>query len=204
MKVNKIFAGIQGEGSETGTPTIFIKLSGCNLKCEFCDSKYHTEFTEMDFDEIYEQIKTYNIKHITFSGGEPTLQNEELVNFIGKKLLDYTIAIETNGTIVATPSYDKIVISPKKQGINLTTLKYYSEIPIATFMFVYENGKDLWWEKVIKECSIPKNKIYIMPEGETKRKQLKKMPEVMKYCLKKGYKFSARLHVLAYDTNRGI
>ncbi len=204
MKINEIFSASQGEGPEVGTPTVFVRLSGCNLLCKFCDTKYHTEGTEMSCDEIFDEIKTYNIKHITFTGGEPTLQNEELVDFIGKKLLDYKISIETNGTIIATPSYDKIVISPKKQGLNLTTLKYYSEIPIASFKFIYENKKDLWWEKVIKECNISKNKVYIMAEGETKRKQLKKMPEVIEYCLRKKYKFSPRLHVLAYDTKRRV
>lgn len=204
MKICEIFPAVQGEGPEAGTPTVFVRLSGCNLKCAFCDTPYHINGIEMDFDEIFDDIKKYNIKHVTFSGGEPTLQNAQLVEFISKNLYDYKISIETNGTIIAAPSYDTICVSPKKQAISISTIQYYSEIPIATFKFVYESKDELWWEPIIKECNIEKRKVYIMPEGATREEQLKKMPEVIDYCLTKGFKFSPRLQVLAYDTKRGV
>lgn len=70
------------------------------------------------------------------------------------------------------------------------------------FKFVYESSK--WWEKVINKLHIPQNQVYIMPEGKTRKEQLQKMPGVIEYCKLKGYNFTPRLHVLAYNKKRGV
>lgn len=204
MKVNEIFRAVQGEGKEVGTPTVFVRLSGCNLNCEFCDSKYHVEGDEMEFDELEKQIKSFDIKHVTFTGGEPALQNTELTSFIGTRLNGYITSVETNGTMIVSPVFDNITISPKKQKINDEVLKYYAELPNTTFKFVYENANDRWWEEVVDRNELPKDRIYIMPEGATRTEQQKRMPEVIDYCIEANVKFSSRIHILAFDDKRGV
>lgn len=96
MKVNEIFYSLQGEGYFTGVASTFIRLSGCNLKCPFCDTQ-HEAFTEMSEEEIAEAAARNPGRHVVITGGEPTLQLNarltRLLHSIGKE-----IQIETNGT----------------------------------------------------------------------------------------------------------
>ena len=73
MRVNEIFYSLQGEGAYTGTPSIFIRLAGCNLRCPFCDTK-HESYKVLTKEEIMAQIANFTAKHIVFTGGEPSLQ----------------------------------------------------------------------------------------------------------------------------------
>ena len=98
MKINEIFYSIQGEGKWTGLPNIFIRTSGCNLRCSFCDTTYaYDDGKEMSIDEISSQISKYPCKYICITGGEPLLQKEilNLIDFLIKR--NYKICIETNG-----------------------------------------------------------------------------------------------------------
>lgn len=115
MRLNEIFYSLQGEGFYTGTPSVFIRFSGCNLKCPFCDTK-HQNFTEMSEDEIVEEISQYPAQHIVITGGEPSLQLTEsfvaLLHDNGK-----FVCVETNGTNVLPPNVDWITLSPKKHFV---------------------------------------------------------------------------------------
>lgn len=96
MKVNEIFYSIQGEGTFTGTPAIFIRFAGCNLKCDFCDTE-HQPYQELTEDEIIAEIKKYKASHVVLTGGEPTLQITR--SFVDKLHEEGKfIQIETNGT----------------------------------------------------------------------------------------------------------
>ncbi|MBD5250127.1 MAG: radical SAM protein [Barnesiella sp.] len=115
MKVNEIFYSLQGEGRFTGTPAVFIRLSGCNLRCDFCDT-YHDEGVEMTEEEIAGEVSGYASRHVVITGGEPTLQlNSRLVNMLhdaGK-----FVQIETNGTRRLSEdlalTLDWVTVSPK-------------------------------------------------------------------------------------------
>ncbi len=120
LKVNEIFQSIQGEGYRAGHNSIFIRLSGCNLSCSFCDTE-HNKYREMSLEEIYDIIKLYNCNWIVWTGGEPLLQliPEHLLFFSTK---GYRQAIETNGEMVpnalATLSLlEHISISPKTNAV---------------------------------------------------------------------------------------
>jgi len=100
MKINEIFYSLQGEGKWTGRPNIFIRTSGCNLRCSFCDTTYaYYDGKEMSINEILSQISKYPCKYICLTGGEPLLQNEilDLIDALLKK--DYKIYLKTNGSI---------------------------------------------------------------------------------------------------------
>ena len=74
MRVNEIFYSIQGEGYYTGTPSVFLRLSGCNLRCTFCDT-LHGHYDDLSENEIMQEIEKYgSVKHIVVTGGEPTLR----------------------------------------------------------------------------------------------------------------------------------
>lgn len=116
MRVNEIFYSLQGEGLHTGTPAVFLRLSGCNLKCPFCDTK-HESFTEMTEEEIVEKVSAYPSRTIVITGGEPMLQlNASLTRLLHKA--GFTIHIETNGSrlIPEGAEIDWVTCSPKDGG----------------------------------------------------------------------------------------
>jgi 7-carboxy-7-deazaguanine synthase len=100
LKVNEIFYSIQGESSFAGWPCIFIRLSGCNLRCSYCDTQYaYEDGNEMDIEEILERISGYNCRLVEVTGGEPLVQKKtpDLI----RQLLDkgYKVLLETNGSM---------------------------------------------------------------------------------------------------------
>lgn len=111
MKINEIFYSLQGEGYHSGMPAAFIRFSGCNLHCPFCDTQ-HESGVEMAEEEIVAEVKRYPAQLVVVTGGEPALQlTESLVDAlhgIGK-----TVAVETNGTLALPDNVDWITLSPK-------------------------------------------------------------------------------------------
>lgn len=111
MRVNEIFYSLQGEGFFTGVPSVFIRLSGCNLQCSFCDTD-HQPFTDMTEHEIADMVAQYPAKHVVVTGGEPSLQlTASLVDLMHK--LGKEVAVETNGTHGLPENVDWITLSPK-------------------------------------------------------------------------------------------
>ena len=100
LVVNEIFQSIQGESSHAGIPCTFIRLTGCNLRCSYCDTTYaYDEGIEMSLETIIKQIEEYGCKNVCITGGEPLLQKSvpELIRQLS--LLDCKICIETNGSL---------------------------------------------------------------------------------------------------------
>ena len=100
MVINEIFYSLQGEGNWAGLPNIFIRTTGCNLRCSYCDTKYaYDSGEEMSIETILDNISIYPCKYICITGGEPLLQNEimNLINALLKR--KYYICLETNGSI---------------------------------------------------------------------------------------------------------
>lgn len=101
---------LQGEGKNTGKQVVFIRLSGCNLKCAWCDTQ-HKPHTIMSCEQILAAIARYNCKSIILTGGEPCIHDlTSLINLL--KQNNYWIGIETNGT-KNVPLVDYIAVSPK-------------------------------------------------------------------------------------------
>lgn len=110
-KINEIFYSLQGEGFYTGTPSIFIRFSGCNLRCPFCDTD-HEQGTLMHDDVIMWYVCQYPVSHVVLTGGEPGLQIDrnliDLLHEAGKY-----VCIETNGTCALPRGIDWVTCSPK-------------------------------------------------------------------------------------------
>ncbi len=98
--VNEIFYSIQGESSYAGRPCVFIRLTGCNLRCSYCDTQYaYDEGDELDISEILERISTYECPLVEITGGEPLIQKDtpELISSLIER--GHEVLLETNGTI---------------------------------------------------------------------------------------------------------
>ncbi|MFC6720249.1 7-carboxy-7-deazaguanine synthase QueE [Halobacteriaceae archaeon SHR40] len=117
LPINELFYSLQGEGKLTGTPSVFIRTSGCNLRCWFCDS-YHTSWEPtgawMTLDEIVEEVESFDAAdHVVLTGGEPMIHDEcaTLLDELSER--GYHTTVETNGTIYHDTSIDLASISPK-------------------------------------------------------------------------------------------
>ena len=112
-KINEIFYSIQGEGFFTGTPAVFVRFSGCNLDCDFCDTQ-HQQGEMMSKEEIFAKVAQYPSKHLVFTGGEPGLFIDfDFVQFF--KNAGYFVQIETNGTCPLPENIDWVTCSPKEK-----------------------------------------------------------------------------------------
>ena len=110
-KINEIFYSLQGEGYYTGTPAIFIRFSGCNLHCPYCDTD-HSEGRFLTGPEIFEEVEKYPSQYVVLTGGEPSLFiDRDFV--ISLHSLGKTVAIETNGTHPLPDNIDWVTLSPK-------------------------------------------------------------------------------------------
>ena len=111
MKINEIFYSLQGEGFWTGTPAVFVRLSGCNLHCSFCDT-LHESGQPMSEEAIVETVTQWPARHVVITGGEPSLfltpTLVERLHAAGK-----FVAVETNGTHPLPDNVDWITLSPK-------------------------------------------------------------------------------------------
>jgi len=118
LPINELFESLQGEGVLAGVPSIFIRTSGCNLRCWFCDS-YHTSWEPthawMGLDEIVDRVDSFDADHVVLTGGEPLIHDDaiSLINRLADR--GYHITVETNGTIAPPPetAIDLASISPK-------------------------------------------------------------------------------------------
>ena len=112
MRINEIFYSLQGEGNFTGTPAVFIRFSGCNMRCSFCDTK-HESFKEMTEEEIISTVNKYPASHVVITGGEPGLQlNKTLIKLLHES--KHFVQIETNGTLPVPTGVDWVTCSPKE------------------------------------------------------------------------------------------
>lgn len=149
MKVNEIFYSLQGEGRYTGTPAVFLRLSGCNMRCWFCDTQ-HEEGEDLTEEDILQRVMAYPTRHIVITGGEPLMQlNAHLTSLLHEA--GYFIQIETNGTLPLPEGVEVnwITCSPKRdvKGNKPLPLRLQR---IDELKVVYEHeGQDLSaWEDI--------------------------------------------------------
>ncbi len=208
IEVNEIFHSIQGEGPNTGKPAVFLRLSGCNLRCKWCDTKYAwKKGKKMTTDQIIQKIKKYFCKHLVITGGEPLLQQDALKELL-KKLKSYTAELETNGSIACwiIGLIEQINCSPKlkNSGVVSYPLKIKPDRKtIYKFVVTTESGigrsrpQELnEIKRFIKKYKIPKTSVYLMPEGTSRTPLLKRSKWLVERCKKEGYNFSPRLHIM--------
>ncbi len=158
-KINEIFYSLQGEGAHTGVPSVFVRFSGCNLKCAFCDTRHH-DGVEMTDEDIARTVSEYPGEWIVLTGGEPSLWiDSEFIRYL-KAATGKRIAIETNGSRALPEEIDWVTVSPKN-GFDGAG-DYMIKTKKADELKVVDLGQDL--EQYFKyPCVSPSTKMYLQP-----------------------------------------
>ena len=205
MKVSEVFCSIQGEGPQVGMVTNFIRLSGCNLSCDWCDSKYAQKGKEMSIQQIIESLNSH-CRNVVITGGEPFI-HKDLYTLI-KSLSNYNIYIESNGTIFDSRliGIATFIISPKLEFLNddyVSVLKKWSIH--STFKFVIETVDDFDHARFLCERLEKFDDVYFMPKG-TEEEQLKKNMLSLAKLIKDiapWIRLSPRLQIYLWGNKRG-
>lgn len=209
MKINEIFFSIQGESKWAGLPNIFIRTTGCNLRCTYCDTKYaYNNGTEMNIKEISKNIARYPCKHVCITGGEPLLQDEinDLITALLKK--GYNICLETNGSINIESFSDKksLMISldikcpsskmhEKMDFNNISLLNEHDQLKI-----IIKDKKDYNYAKNIIKKYKPKCTVFFQPVWGTNSTNL------AEWILSDGLnvRLGLQLHKILWGHKRGV
>ena len=213
-RVYEIFYSLQGEGQFIGVPTIFVRLTGCNLRCSWCDTTYaYGEGNKMSVTDIIKKIKEYPTQMICLTGGEPLLQDcEDLISKLSN--MNYFVVIETNGTqdITKYQEFGGVFISmdvkppssntpdfdncSKTNWNNLGALRATDQVK-----FIIDDIKDYDFAKNVLSMHKPKSIVYFNPKGGVNGKKLAKwllrdkLPNV---------RLGIQLHKLLWGSQRGV
>ena len=211
MKVNEIFFSIQGESTYAGLPFVFVRLSGCNLRCNYCDTEYvRDEGIEMTMDAVLEKLCKFPCKRVEITGGEPLLQDETFP--FAELLLNagYKVLLETNGSRLLKGLDREIVkvvdVKTPESGCGgsflMENLKYLN--PQDEVKFVIGGIEDYRWSKMFVEDNIPGNGVKVLFSPVFGRFSSE---ELVSLILKDGLdvRFQLQLHKVVWeDGKRGV
>ncbi len=223
MKIAEIFYSIQGEGSLAGVPSVFVRTSGCNLRCVWCDTPYtswHPEGDDMTLEAILKRFDHYpQAGHVVLTGGEPMIapQVVDLTKLFRERRLHITI--ETAGTVFKPVVCDLMSISPKlahstpagpwqepheRLRIQPDVLRrLMSEYPYQ-LKFVVSSPDDLQEiASLLDQLEADRSKVMLMPEGIDPATLRERAAWLAEICKREGFRYSPRLHVDLYGNTRG-
>ena len=215
MKINEMFYSIQGEGPDIGMPAVFIRTSGCNLNCSWCDTN-HEDGVNMSNEEIISDVLNVqeyrDVPNVVITGGEPLIQPgiTELILELSRKRI---VHVETNGTIflpriigfckvIVRPKLAEAASTPDVQEYMLSLSKW---VRYATFKFVVNSTYELLSVAQLIEDIKPKYPVYIMPRcteaNEMKTKLLALTELIKRKC--PSARIAPRLQIFLYGNTRG-
>jgi 7-carboxy-7-deazaguanine synthase len=228
MRIAEIFHSIQGEGLLAGVPSIFIRTSGCNLRCHWCDTPYASwkpEGPEMSIEEILKKLTEWNCDHVVLTGGEPMIAPDlpELATVLKKQKKHITI--ETAGTILpngipcdlasispklsnSTPSPERDPAWAKKHEATRLQPEVIAEwirkYPVQ-LKFVVSSENDLVEIKDLlsRLPPVPLHQILLMPEGIDVKTLAARSPWLVDICKREGFRFCPRFHIELFGHTRG-
>jgi 7-carboxy-7-deazaguanine synthase len=154
LRVNEIFYSIQGEGSRAGEPSVFVRMTGCGLRCSYCDTEYaFYEGQDQPINEIIDKVESYNCNLVELTGGEP-LEQEGVYSLIDELLLrDYEVMIETGGHIDISHVDRRVkrIVDLKTPSSGMMKRNRYENIDYLTkhdeVKFVIGSREDYEWSK---------------------------------------------------------
>ncbi len=227
MRVSEIFYSLQGEGQLVGVPSIFIRTTGCNLRCVWCDTPYTSwepQGSSMTVDQILQEIKQFPAAHVVVTGGEPLIADGivELTQRLATRGLHITV--ETAGTVSLPVACDLMSISPKLANSTPHTrdegrwaaqherLRYRPEILRRLIQaypyqlkFVVQSHQDLEEvNRVVAEIHADPSHVVLMPEGTDSGCLHQRALWLAEICKDSGYRFTPRLHVELWGNRRGV
>lgn len=227
IKISEIFYSIQGEGKLAGVPSVFIRTSGCNLRCTWCDSPYTSWTPEgvfMSIPEILDRASDFPTTYVVLTGGEPLLAPniEDLSHAL--KNAGYHITLETAATLYKVVTFDLASVSPKLsnstpwerdngrhaekhdcQRLNFDTIRRLMTGPDYQLKFVIDEPEDIAEVDALLlelEDLDPAN-VLLMPQGVTEQELNAKNPWIADLCKQRGFRFCPRIHIALYGNTRG-
>lgn len=229
MLICEIFHSLQGEGELTGVPSVFVRTSGCNLRCNWCDTPYASwkpEGTPMRVEEIVAEVRQHPARHVVLTGGEPMVAKEIRELAAALKQLGYHITIETAATIAPDGiACDLASLSPKLGNSapddrlpgawreKHEALRWQPAVAKAwlagygyQLKFVVSQEADVnEIEGMLAQLGIdiPRAKVLLMPEGTTVEALRAKAGWLGDLCKRRGYRYAPRLHIELYGNKRG-
>ncbi|HEY1204901.1 MAG: 7-carboxy-7-deazaguanine synthase QueE [Bryobacteraceae bacterium] len=227
MRISEIFYSVQGEGMLVGTPSVFVRTSGCNLRCVWCDTPYTSwapEGTEQTVEAILEAVQRYPARHVVVTGGEPMIAPEMAELTEGLRGLGLHVTVETAGTVFAEVACDLMSISPKlanstpwerdggrwarqheRLRIDVEVLRRLMASYAYQLKFVLERPEDVAEVRTIVERTAAEpGRVILMPEGtdaDVLRERGRWLIEIAK---QEGFRFSPRLHIELWGNRRGV
>jgi 7-carboxy-7-deazaguanine synthase len=228
MRISEIFYSIQGEGRLSGMPSVFIRTSGCNLRCVWCDTPYTSwspDGKEMGLDEILHAIESYPLDHVVLTGGEPLLSHEIEDLSVTLKTAGAHVTIETAATIFKPVSCDLVSMSPKlsnstpwqKQNgrfaamhdqhrLNYNVVQQFIDRYDYQLKFVVDHEQDFAEVRQIVDAlkNVDTSRVLIMAQARNRRQLHQKSRWIVELCKKFGYGYSPRLHIELYGNRRGV
>jgi 7-carboxy-7-deazaguanine synthase len=225
LRIAEIFTSIQGEGIWTGVPSTFIRISGCNLRCIWCDTKYaswNPEGPTLGICEVAEEAERAGVEHVVLTGGEPLLFDAVVPLARVLKENGHKITIETAGTIYREIDCDLMSISPKLSNStptaepewsrrhdetrrNIDALRkligrYQSQIKFVLTSVKEESEVQSWLDEL---TGLPPFEVLVMAEGVDSQEQCQRQRELVGLCIKHGWRLSPRHHIYLYGNTRG-
>jgi len=228
MRVSEIFYSLQGEGMLVGTPSVFVRLAGCPLRCRWCDTAYAWDFAageELDPGQIIEQVNRWPCRFVVLTGGEP-LAGPDLSVRPGLADLSHRlqaagkhVTIETSGVLfVPDLACDLMSISPKLASaasraevhqadrLDLETVRRLMHAYRYQLKFVVESPEDVEEVRQVlgRMGELETARIMLMPQAATPEELLRKSPAIAEACKQTGLRFGQRLHLLLWGRQRGV
>ncbi len=228
IRICEIYASNQGEGLLTGTPSVFLRTSGCNLRCWFCDTPFASwkpEGPHLFIDEILANALAFNVQHIVITGGEPMIHRPLVQLCQALREHEKHITIETAGTVYQSLECDLISISPKLASSapsveaagswhsthqarreRLDVVKKLIAEHDYQLKFVVDSPNDAnevlrYFEQFDEE--VERSRVLLMPQG-VDRESLQKQEEwLLPWCQKHEMRYCPRAHILWYGNERG-
>ena len=227
MKIAELFYSLQGEGSLVGVPSVFIRTSGCNLRCSWCDTPYTSwqpEGVDLTLRQIVDEVRAHAARHVVVTGGEPMIAPEILPLTQQLRELGLHITIETAGTVFHPVACDLMSISPKlenstphereggKWAAQHDRLRYQPDV-LKRLMSEYEyqlkfvvaSPDDLTEiGKMLEDVQADGSRVVLMPEGITPEALRERAPWLTEICKCEGFRYSPRLHIDLWGNRRGV
>jgi 7-carboxy-7-deazaguanine synthase len=227
VKISEIFYSIQGEGILAGVPSVFLRTSGCNLRCTWCDTPYtswNPEGDDLPLDTILEDVRRRGSTHVVVTGGEPMIQPDMVQLSQRLKDLDLHITIETAGTVYQPVTCDLMSISPKLANSTPTLredgrwaaqhdrLRYQpdvlkqlmAEYPYQLKFVVSDPGDLTEIETILEETGADRGRVLLMPEGTSSETLSERARWLVDICKREGFRYGPRLHIDIYGNQRGV
>lgn len=214
----EMFYSIQGEGASCGRATAFLRLGGCTLGCQWCDTKYSWPGGKpIELLQILQTIQQWPARRVVVTGGEPFEQDlAPLLQAL--KQANFTIEIETAGfapleQVRCATLADQLNVSPKLSNagipyarrIHLPVLQFLRDTGKAYFKFVIDQPADVAEaEALVSTLALAPERVLLMPQAITADDVLTKSRWLVEECKTRGYSYSPRLHILLWGAKRGV